>query len=96
MIHDVLERASAEGHSQLEIQHYIGIIIGTCVDVELNNQGKFSVAKEQRAQLELEEQLMLVGRGTFFELWKPESYDAIYGPEIIKALALDKSFGIFS
>lgn len=96
MILDIRAKAEAAGHSNLEIEQYIGNIIGTCVDAELSNQGKFSVGKDHREQLELEEQLMLVGRGTYFELWKPESYQAVYDPAKLQKLELDKLFGIFS
>ncbi len=96
MVNNVQEKAEAAGHSPQEIQKYIGIIIGTCFDAELNNQGKFPLSKEQREQLQVDEQVLMVGRGTFFELWKPEDYQAVYEIDAVQKLELDKLFGIFS
>lgn len=96
LITTIRHEAEARGATFKEIEKYAGAIIASCIDGELNNQRKFPISKEHREQLALDNQLMLVGRGDFLEIWKPEDYDAVYGIEKLQDLELDKIFGIFS
>lgn len=96
MITKVSQEAVDKGATYKQIEKYTGAIIASCIDGELNNQRKFSISKEHRDLLQLDSQLMLVGRGDFIEIWRPEDYDAVYGIEQLQELELDQIFGIFS
>lgn len=96
MIQNIRTRSEAEGETPLDIDEFVGIIIGTCFDAELNSQGKFPLSKDQRAQLNTQDQVLMVGRGTFFELWKPEDYHECYTMKEVHKLKLNQRYGTFN
>ncbi len=96
MVQDVRSKAEEKGHSLLDINNYLGVIIGMCSDAELSSQGKLLIPKKLRDKMQLGEQLLLVGRGDYFELWEPSAYDSVYTPEAIQSLRLNLDFGILS
>jgi len=96
MVSEVRCKAEAAGHAHIEIEKYLGAIIGVSYDTELSSQGKLLIPKKQRDKMKLLEQLTIVGRGDYFELWHPSAYDAVHLPDEIQKLALNKMFGILS
>ncbi len=95
-INTVRVKAEEDGYNLLEIDAYVGSILGNCFDAELNAQGKLQLSKEQRAQLGAEDQVLMVGRGKYFELWNAADYDQVYHLTELHKLELNKKFGIFS
>ncbi len=47
------------------------IMVGSAVDLELDNAGRLLVPAELRASAGLEREVMLAGVGEHFELWEP-------------------------
>lgn len=96
MVSEVRSKAEAAGHAHIEIEKYLGAIIGVSYEAVLSSQGKLLIPKKQRDKMQLEEQLTIVGRGDYFELWNPCAYAAAHLPEEIQKLELNKMFGILS
>ena len=61
-------------HSRRVLQR---ILIGSAVDLELDNSGRILIAPELRAAAGLERDAFLSGVGEHFELWEPMRMDEI-------------------
>lgn len=48
---------------------------GSCVEVTINSQGKLLIPKKMCEEAQFETQLILVGRGSFFEIWEPSTFE---------------------
>lgn len=48
---------------------------GACVEVTVNNQGKLLIPKKMCEQARFTSELVLVGRGGFFEIWEPSTFE---------------------
>lgn len=48
---------------------------GSCVEVTINNQGKLLIPKKMCDQAKFGSELTLVGRGSFFEIWEPSTFE---------------------
>lgn len=88
--------AEAKGVAPGEIDLYVGKITGCCFEAEVSSQGKLLIPKKQRERLGLEESASIVGRGAYFEIWKPEDFAATNTPEALGMLKLDQIFHILS
>ena len=53
------------------------ILIGSAVDLDLDNSGRILVAPELRAAAGLERDVLLSGVGEHFELWEPARMEAL-------------------
>ena len=89
-------QAEAQGISPGEIDLYVGKIIGCSFEAEVSTQGKLLIPKKQRERIGLVENATIVGRGAYFEIWKPEDFDATNTPEVLGRLKLDQMFHILS
>ncbi|GMG82335.1 division/cell wall cluster transcriptional repressor MraZ [Paralimibaculum aggregatum] len=49
--------------------------------VSLEDGGRFVLSRELREELDLEGWVKFVGEGDTFEMWKPERYEEVHGPE---------------
>lgn len=92
----VRAQAEATGANPGDIDRYIGIITGRCLEAEVSNQGKLLIPKQQRDRLKLRETAVIVGRGNYFEIWEPADFAASNSQEAIDKLGLDQIFHILS
>jgi MraZ protein len=69
-------------------------IIGKGNQVELDGSGRILISQDLRAWAELETDVIIVGQGNYFEVWKPELWqnmedqDQVFDAERFKALNL--------
>ena len=72
-------------------------LFSDCQRAKMNPQGKLLIPKGlcEINELELEGKVSLVGRGTYFELIKPENYEKIRVCEQEEIALLDSDMGIF-
>lgn len=69
-------------------------IIGKGNQVELDGSGRILISQDLRAWAELETDVIIVGQGNYFEVWKPElwqemeSQEQVFDAERFKALNL--------
>lgn len=89
-------QAEAQGISPGEIDLYVGKITGCSFEAEVSTQGKLLIPKKQRERMNLAENATIVGRGAYFEIWKPEDFEATNTPEVLGRLKLDQMFHILS
>ncbi len=96
MVADIRKGAEAMGALPLEIDQYVGDIIGRSFETEVSTQGKLLIPKQQRENLRLEDMATFVGRGDYFEIWCPEDFAAAHAPEALGKSKLDQYFGILN
>ncbi len=96
LVASIRRHAEGIGAQPGEIDEYVGNIIGQSFEAEVSTQGKLLIPKQQREALHLEEMATLVGRGSYFEIWLPESFVASSAPESTGRSKLDAIFGILS
>jgi MraZ protein len=60
----------------MNAQWWKRIFLGNAVDVELDSTGRVLVSPELRAAAGIENETMLLGMGSHFELWDKASYEA--------------------
>ena len=89
-------QAEASGANPGDIDRYIGIITGRCMEAEVSSQGKLLIPKQQRDRLKLGDTAVIVGRGGYFEIWEPADFAASNSPEAIGKLGLDQIFHMLS
>ncbi len=89
-------QAEAQGISPGEIDKYVGVITGCSFEAEVSTQGKLLIPKKQRERMGLLEMATIVGRGAYFEIWKPEDFEATTTPDMLGSLKLDQMFHILS
>ena len=56
-------------------------IIGKGNQVELDGSGRILISQDLRAWAELETEVIIVGQGNYFEVWKPELWQAMESQE---------------
>ena len=60
----------------MDAQWWKRIFLGNAQDVELDSTGRVLVAPELRAASGIGKETMLLGMGTYFELWDKATYEA--------------------
>ena len=73
----------------------IGKLHAECVETAVNGQGKMLIPKKMCDRGGLGSDVRLVGRGGYFEVWKPELYDEVELLEAAKLEELNINLGIF-
>ena len=69
-------------------------IIGKGNQVELDKSGRILISQDLRTWAELEDEVVIVGQGNYFEVWKPELWqemedqDQVFDAERFKTLNL--------
>lgn len=78
-----------------DIDRFVGRMYAEALAGTVNAQGKLLIPKKLGVKLELEGVARLVGRGTHFEIWKPEAFDAAKASELAALASLNLEFGVF-
>lgn len=73
----------------------IGKLHAECVETAVNSQGKMLIPKQMCERGRFHGDVKLVGRGGYFEIWKPELYDEVDRLEAAKLEELNINLGIF-
>ena len=60
----------------MDAQWWKRIFLGNAMDVELDSTGRVLVSPELRAAAGIEKETMLLGMGSYFELWDKATYEA--------------------
>ncbi len=60
----------------MSAQWWKRIFLGNAMDVEIDATGRVLVAPELRAAAGIEKEAVLLGMGSYFELWDKATYDA--------------------
>jgi MraZ protein len=83
--------------SVLEKRQMKGILHSRCRPAPVNEQGKLLVPKDwsERAGLPADGPVVLVGRGTFFEIWSAETFALVEERENEKLAAHNERLGVF-
>ena len=69
-----IEQTAAQNPNTQEANYFIEWLYSQCVEVTINSQGKLCIPKKMCEQAQLSDLVLLVGKGTFFEIWRPERY----------------------
>lgn len=75
----------------------LGRLYSSCLKTTLNPQGKITIPKAwcELPSLEANGNVVMAGRGTYFELFKPERYQEMLGQQKAETDELDEDFGFF-
>jgi MraZ protein len=57
-------------------RHLRRVIIGKAIQVELDKSGRILISQELRTWAGLETDIVILGQGNYFEVWKPELWQA--------------------
>lgn len=81
----------------IEKRQFKGILHSRCRTVAVNEQGKLLVPKDwsERADLPADGPVVLVGRGTYFEIWSADKFADVERSENEKLAAHNERLGIF-
>jgi len=81
--------------SPAEKSKLLGRLAMLCREVTLNEQGKLLVPKDlsEKAAIDADSEIMLVGRGIHFEIWSQQNFDKVL--EIETRHDEDDDLGIF-
>jgi MraZ protein len=60
----------------MEAQWWKRIFLGNAMDAELDGTGRVLISPELRAAAGIEKETVLMGMGSFFELWDKTTYEA--------------------
>ena len=60
----------------MSAQWWKRIFLGNALDVEIDNTGRVLISPELRAAAGISKESVLLGMGSFFELWDKATYDA--------------------
>ena len=96
MVDGIRAHGEARGFNPIDLNRYIGTIIGLSFEAEVSSQGKLLIPKAQRERMKLADNATIVGRGTYFEIWEPADFESTKSPEALAKLELDKVFGILT
>ena len=86
---------SAPGYSEAQIDLFIGKLYANCVEAIINAQGKLLIPKPMCEHAQLSSAVRLAGRGGYFELWEPSTYEEVALRENTSISDINQSFGIF-
>lgn len=50
------------------------MILGTASEVEIDENGRFSIPESLQSFAGLEKEMIMVGQGDFWELWSPDNW----------------------
>lgn len=78
-----------------DVDRFIGRMYAEALSGTVNAQGKLLIPKKIGMKLELDGVARLVGRGTHFEIWKPEAFEAAKASELAALSPLNLEFGVF-
>lgn len=92
---ELVETINATDYTPAQKDMLIGKLHSDCVETAINAQGKMLVPKRMIDRAGFRSDVKLVGRGRYFELWKPELYDEVRRLEEEKLQALNENLGIF-
>ncbi|MBR4310984.1 MAG: hypothetical protein IKT79_08135 [Akkermansia sp.] len=95
-INEIRTSAKELGATPGQIDEYVGSIISSADSAEVSTQGKILIPKDEREHLKVKEYVQFVGRGSMFEIWLPEDYNAEYSPEKLAENPLEKHFCMFT
>ena len=56
------------------ISGYLRYLYTNLMNIEVDRQGRLVLAEEWRKELDLKEQVCIIGMGNLFELWNPEKH----------------------
>lgn len=73
----------------------IGKLNADCIAASINAQGKLGISKRLCERLELENDVKLVGRGDYFEIWRPEIFAKAESLELEKLASINAELGFF-
>ncbi len=73
----------------------IGRLYADCVETAISVQGKMLIPKKMCEQANLSGEVRLVGRGSYFEIWKPEVFEEFERLEAARLEEVNADFGIF-
>ncbi len=73
----------------------IGRLYAECVETVISAQGKMLIPKKMCEQANLSGEVRLVGRGSYFEIWRPDVYDEFECLEKARLEEFSAEFGIF-
>jgi len=73
------EKISEGSYTQPEARYFRRVLFGSAVEVVLDSQGRIPLSKLHQEISGIDKELIVVGNGTFIELWSPEKYNAYLG-----------------
>ena len=52
--------------------------------VKLDSQGRINIPDELLKKVEIKKNIRLIGMGNFFDMWRPDTFDAFYAEQLAK------------
>lgn len=85
----------SENYTPAEKSQMLGKLAMLCKEVTLNDQGKLLIPKDlsEKSGITAESDVVLAGRGNYFEVWSSANFDVVLG---IESRPVEKDYlGIF-
>jgi len=57
------------------VNTYLHILFNSLLDIEVDTQGRLVLPENWRKELNLNEQIFILGKGRFFEIWNPQTHE---------------------
>ncbi|MEG2248292.1 MAG: hypothetical protein RSB88_05210 [Akkermansia sp.] len=92
---EYIETIHSMSYNPAQKDMLIGKLHSDCVETTVNAQGKMLIPKKMCELSKLGTDVKLVGRGGYFEIWKPELYDEVELLEAAELEELNAELGIF-
>ncbi len=93
---EIVEKVKASTkYTEAQIDLFIGKLFANCEEAEVNAQGKLLIPRNMCEHAQLSNQIRLVSRGGYFELWAPENYAEANARENESTIDINQEFGIF-
>lgn len=92
---ELVETIKSTGYTPAQKDLLIGKLHSDCLETVINGQGKMLVPKRMVDRVGFSSDVKLVGRGGYFEIWRPELFDEVEQLEAAKLEELNTELGIF-
>ncbi|MDB9741750.1 hypothetical protein OAB00_02730 [Akkermansiaceae bacterium] len=94
---NMLQQVESSNMNDKQKKQMLGRLHANCLKTTMNDQGKLAIPKAwcELPELNSSETLLLVGRGTYFELFNQERYNQMLVLEEEETSKLDEEFGFF-
>lgn len=92
---ELVETINATDYTPAQKDMLVGKLHSDCLETAINGQGKMLVPKRMLERIGFSSDVKLVGRGGYFEIWRPELYDEVEQLEAAKLEELNAELGIF-
>ncbi|MFQ5632384.1 MAG: division/cell wall cluster transcriptional repressor MraZ, partial [bacterium] len=62
----------------------ISLLTANAHQVKLDSQGRINIPDELLKQIEIKKEIRFIGMGNFFDIWRPDIFDAFHAAQLAK------------